>query len=188
MEYYQKNADPKVFNEKFDKVCQLPRYPETTWTMFYHLYKDNADEMDMARRMAESYNLKFVAIPCIFMVGEKVIEKNYSNQDLDIIEHLRESPEEAIKTMTWDDTYCGLWKQITIDANGNIYLCQLLYENRFRIGHFKGMRRGQVIRKMKSHPFCQKCLKVGMGAYQSCYSEVIKYDDPIGDAERKRRK
>ena len=58
MTYYQKNATPKRFTEKFQEVVKLPRHPETTWTMAYHLYKDNLDEMPEARHLAECHNIK----------------------------------------------------------------------------------------------------------------------------------
>jgi radical SAM protein with 4Fe4S-binding SPASM domain len=187
MEYYQKNARRKVFNAKLKKVCSLPQYVDTQWTMAFHVYRDNQHEIPRAKKLAEKYNLKFVALPCIFMVGEKVVLKNYSEQDLALIDRLVETPENAIASMKHDRTYCKMWKQITIDACGDIYLCQLLYEDKYLIGNFNTFSRSKIIKTMKNHPFCQQCMASGMHTYQECYGEFLEYDDPIAHAERKRR-
>jgi radical SAM protein with 4Fe4S-binding SPASM domain len=189
MGYYQNPATTRLFDKKFKQVVRLPRHPETTWTMAYHLYNDNADEAPRAKALAEANGLKFVALPCIFMVGEKVVEKNYSEQDLEFISHLIETPGAVIAHIKKND-YCMMWKQITLDANGDIYLCQLLYEDRFRIrkyyGSFKYHTRATVEWWMKTHDFCKKCTASGMNVYQNCYSEFIKYADPVAHAEKRR--
>ena len=197
MGFYQPPAKTRLFNKKFKQVVRLPRYSETTWTMAFHLYRDNTAEVETAKALAEDNGLKFVALPSIFMVGEKVVEKNYSEQDLELISHLVETPEEAIARIKKSD-YCQMWKQITLDAKGDIYLCQLLYEDRFRLGNFRdkvpfpnqnlSMSRKYAEHLIKTHPFCNKCTTSGMNVYQNCYSEFIKYDDPVGDAEKRRSK
>jgi len=187
MEYYQKNARKQVFNRKIRKVCSLPQNVATDWTMAFHVYRDNQHEIPRAKALAEKYKLKFVALPCIFMVGEKIVRKDYSEQDLELISRLVETPEEAIASMKHDRTYCKMWKQITLDAKGDLYLCQLLYQDEFRLGNFEELSRSQVLKAMRTHPFCRECMQSGMHTYQECYGEFIKYDDPITYAEKKRR-
>jgi hypothetical protein len=190
MSYYQGGAKKEVFNRKIRKVCKLPRYPETDWTMAFHVYRDNQHEIPRAKKLAEKHGLKFVALPCIFMVGEKVVRKDYSEQDLALIDRLVETPEDAIASMKHDRTYCQMWKQITLDACGGIYLCQLLYGDEYLIGNFNtpSVSRNKIIKTMKNHPFCQQCMASGMHTYQYCYEDFTKYDDPIVYAEKKRRK
>jgi radical SAM protein with 4Fe4S-binding SPASM domain len=187
MSYYQGGAKKEVFNKKLRRVCKLPRHLETDWTMAFHVYDNNVHEIPRAKKLAEKHGLKFVALPCIFMVGEKVVRKDYSDKDKVLISHLMETPEDAIANMKHDRSYCKMWKQITIDAAGDLYLCQLIYNDDLKLGNFEDFTRGDVIRAMKNHPFCRQCMVSGMHTYQECYGEFIKYDDPIAYAEKKRR-
>jgi hypothetical protein len=188
MHVYQRGAAPSMFDAKFARVSLLPRHPETKWTMAYHLYNDNADEMPAAKQLAQSANIHFVALPAIFMVNEKVVEKTYTKDDLSIISHLIETPESAIAKMKVDPTFCILWKQVTIDAEGMVYLCQLVYEKRFQIVPFLDVPLKEISRRIKTHSFCGDCMKAGGHVYQECYADFVTNDDPIAVANRKRMK
>lgn len=193
MSYYQKNAKPEVFDRKVEEVCALPRHPETIWTMAFHVYKDNQDEMPRARDLAARHRLKFIPLPAIFMPLEKYVDQYYTTQDRELISHLIESPEEAALTMKRSNT-CIMWKQLAIDAHGDLYLCQLVYEERFRL--IKNYTPVNVmdwslkdIQKMiKTDPYCGKCLKMGGNKLQECYDEFVSSDHPIADANKRRRK
>lgn len=188
MRYYQSaRADPKRFNRKIEEVCALPRYPETTWTLIFHHYRDNGHEEPRARELAAKHNLKFVRIGAIFMPLEKYVEQDYSEADKELISHLWESPEDAAKTMKRTET-CMLWKQISLDANGDVFLCQLVYQERFKLVNFLDVPYRTIHKMLKTHKFCGKCLKMGGNILQECYSEIDKYDDPVGHANKKRRK
>jgi MoaA/NifB/PqqE/SkfB family radical SAM enzyme len=187
MEYYQKNAKPEKFDKKFQEVTKLPRYPETIWTMAFHVYKDNYGEIDRARQLAYATNLKFVPLPAIFMPLEKYVDQYYTEQDKELIGHLIESPEEGAKTMKRTDT-CVMWKQLAIDANGDLYLCQLVYEERFRLGmNFLEHPLSDIQKKIRTHPYCGKCLEMGGNVLQECYAEFTGGPDPIGEANKRRR-
>ena len=189
MKYYQRGADPSLFNHNFAYVTSLPRYPETVWTLIFHLYKDNGHEYHRAKALAHLHNLKFVAIPSIFMINEKVVEQSYTDDDRELISHLQETPEQAIDRMKVDHDYCLLWKQISMDAKGDLYLCQLLYEDRFKLGvNFMDLPVKEILKRIKTAPFCWWCLRAGGHTYQYCYSEISKYDDPVGMAEARRSK
>jgi len=187
MAYYQKGAKPEKFDEKFAKVCKLPRHPETTWTMFFQVYDNNQHEIPKARKLAEDNGIKFVAVPSIFMPLEKVVEGNYSPQDDELISHLIESPEEALNKMK-RNTYCTCWKQLTLDARGQVYLCQLIYEDRFILGKFFDKPIAEWRRLIQSDPYCSKCISVGANVIEECYSDFTTHADPVGHANKKRRK
>lgn len=187
MSYYQsKHADPLRFARKIEEVCALPRYKETTWTLFFHHYKDNGHEIEGAKYLADRHSLKFVAIPSIFMPLEKVVEGNYTEKDLELISRLWETPEEAMARMKRSKD-CILWKQLTLDANGDVYLCQLVYEERFKIAHYLNTPWKAIRQMMKANDFCSKCLKKGGDQYESCYSAPATSKDPVGEANKKRR-
>lgn len=188
MEYYQKNAKPEKFNEKFWEVIKLPRYPETVWTLIWHVYNDNQNERERVERFARMGNLKLVPLPAIFMPLEKYVDGYYTAADDQLISHLLESPEDAAKTMKRTDT-CDMWKQLAIDANGDLYLCQLVYEERFHLGInvLDDMSIKEMLKKVKTHPYCGKCLSKGGNVLQACYSEMATSKDPIAEANKKRR-
>ncbi len=187
MEYYQKGAKVETFNKKFKEIMKLPRYPETLWTLVFHLYSDNADEIPVVRLLAEEYNLKLVIIPAIFMVCEKVIEKNYSEQDKELISHLLETPEESISRMK-KSNYCMQFKQITLDANGDVFLCQLVFEDRFKLMNYLDHPLSHIQKAIRTNSFCNKCMKEGGNVYQACYDDFKPGNDPVGDANKKRHK
>lgn len=186
MARYQKNARVEEFMDILYEVSSLPRHPETQWTLLFQKYRSNAGEVGDAKALADRLGMKFVALPCIFMVGERVVDKLYTPQDQEIIQELIETPEDVLIRVKRTDS-CLMWKQITLNAKGEIYLCQLLYEDRFKIGDFRTHTRKEIVKLMKSHPYCQECLKVGMNVYQYCYGEITKYDNPVEKAESRRR-
>jgi hypothetical protein len=188
MDYYQKPAKWEIFNRKLEEVCALPRYPETKWTMAFHLYNDNLHELRHVRRTAKELNLHLVVIPAIFMPCEKVVEKDYTDDDLLLIDHLIETPEETIADLKFHKDYCLLWKQLYMDAKADVYLCQLVYKEQFKLGNFFDMSNKEILRKIKTHPFCWKCMQKGGHAYQYCFANFIKYEDPVGFANKQRRK
>ena len=187
MSYYQGGAKPELFNKKFCEVIKLPHYPETTWTMAYHVYKDNQGEIDKARRLAETNGIKFVALPSIFMPMEKMVENRYSERDREVISRMLETPEEATSRMKSSD-YCPCFKQVALDAHGKVYLCQLIYEQRFVLGDYLAMPFKEIMSAIRSHEFCGKCIAFKGNQYQSCYSEFVSSPDPIAQANRKRMK
>lgn len=187
MRYYQGGASPEAFKKKLNMIARLPRYKETTWTMAFHLYRDNEIELEYARSLAESLALKFVVIPAIFMPCEKVVDKHYTDADLALISHLIESPEDNIARMKFK-RFCTCWKQITMDALGDVYLCQLVYEKRFRLCNFMDVPLSDIRMAIRTHTFCEKCVMMGGNVMQECFADFIKYDDPVGVANKRRMK
>lgn len=187
MSYYQRPAKPEIFRRKFDEVCKLPRYEETLWTMGFHLYRDNEHEMEIARKMAHENKLKFVVIDSVLMPQERNVEQQYTPQDLELISHLKKTSDQSISRMKKSD-YCMCWKQITIDATGMVYLCQLVYEDRFKLGNFLDMSNKEILRRIKTHPFCKKCTAIGANVYQAGYDDFTVKGDPVAIADRRRLK
>jgi MoaA/NifB/PqqE/SkfB family radical SAM enzyme len=190
MSYYQHPAKPEVFKRKLEEVCRLPRHKETTWILLFQLYRDNQDEIDLANELACKYDLKPVILPAIFMSTEKMVDKDYTPADLELIGRLIETPEETIQSMNVCTDYCLCWKQITIDALGELYLCQLVFKDEFKMGKFLDIPHWKIVKMMKEHPFCQKCMAVGGHTYQYCFADFIKFKDPMDAiaAANKRRK
>jgi len=187
MSYFQSSkADPERFDRKLEIVGRLPRNPRTTATLFFQRYKDNGHEVPKAQEVADRYGLKLVVIPAIYMVLENYVEQTYSAADHELITHLFETPEEGAATMK-ETKACQLWKQITLDANADIYLCQLLYRDRFKIGNYFNLSRKQIRKIMETHPFCSRCMSMKGNQLQNCYSPPAIADDPSFEANKKRR-
>ena len=188
MSYYQSQAaDPKRFDAKIEEVCKLPRYKETIWTLVWHFYRDNGHEETRARELAERLDLKFVRLPAIFMPLEKYVDDYYTEKDRQLIDKLWESPEVAASRMERTNT-CVLWKQLTLDANADVFLCQLVYEERFKLVNYLDYPYKAIHKMIKTAPFCGKCLSKGGNVLQLCYTPIADSKDPIGEANKKRRK
>lgn len=186
MRYYQGGAKVERFDKKFQEVVRLPRYPETTWTMAYHVYRDNQDEIGRARNLAERNGIKFVALPSIFMPMEVYVEGSYSMQDREVIGRMLETPEEATSRMKHSD-YCQCFKQVALDAHLKVYLCQLIYRQDFVIAqNFLATPLKELMARQRRHEFCGLCMAKKGNQYQACYSEFVSADDPIADANKKR--
>jgi MoaA/NifB/PqqE/SkfB family radical SAM enzyme len=186
MSYYQKGASPERFNRNIEMFRGLKVHPKTKLTMAFHLYNDNQGEYQKAVSLALNLGAHLTAIPAIFMPLEKTVEKYYTPQDLEIISHMIETPEESMGRMK-KSNYCLLWKQITIDSEGMVYLCQLVYEDRFRLVPFLSVPLKQIQKRIKDHSFCGKCMEEGGQVYQYCFADFVKSDNPIADADRLRR-
>lgn len=188
MEYYQRGAKVERFDRQIERVRYLPIRPETRWTLLFQLYNDNRDEIDRAKKLAEDCGWTFVVLPAVFMPCEKMVENNYSEQDREIISHLIEAPEATLRRLKFSTDYCLLWKQITMDAEANVYLCQLIYEDRFIIGNYLTEPLKKLQKKMMRHPFCTPCMAMGAHAYQFLYADFCRYEDPITVANKRRFK
>jgi len=189
MSYYQRGADPERFDKTFAEVMKLPRHKETLWSMVFHWYKDNLDEFPAVKKLAEDNGLKLVVIPAIFMVPEKIVSGEYTQQDKELISRLLETPEECIAGMRKRTTdYCQCWDQITIDAQGDVMLCQLVFEERFKLMPFLGHPLPEIRKAIRSHSFCSGCLAKGINAYNELYADFTVSDDPIGDMDKFHKK
>ena len=187
MSYYQKGASSERFSRNVETFIGLSVHPKTKLTMAFHLYNDNGHEWDRAEALAHRVGALITALPAIFMPCEKVVEKTYTAQDLELISHLNETPEESISRMKSNESYCLLWKQITIDAQGMVYLCQLVYEERFKLVPFLDVPLKIIQKTIRDHPFCNSCMKAGGHTYQYCYDDFVLSDSPVKDANKRRR-
>lgn len=187
MRYFQRGASPSLFDANLAAVVKLPRYPETVWTWVYHLYRDNQDEVELARHVAEHSGFKFVVLPAIFMPLEKMVDGDYSTDDRELISHLIQTPEEAVSGMK-KVPVCPLWKHITLDASTRVFLCELIYREEFVLGKFFDKPIHEWLSLAKSDPFCGKCIDKKANTMQLCYAEIATSKDPVGDANKKRMK
>lgn len=184
---YQR-GDPKRFLKNLDMVASLPRYPETRWTMLYQVYKDNQGEhLEAAKALAKQYHLHFVALPAILMVSEHVISKQYTESEKELIANLIETPEETIARLDTSSRYCIAWKQLTLDAKGDVYVCTLVWDEEYNLGPFLD-KPLSFFQKAMRHEICGPCLDAGNNLYNNCYASFIDYDDPVAVANKKRMK
>jgi len=186
MHYYQKGASAERFNRNIEKFIDLQVHPKTKLTMAFHLYNDNAHEYERAEALAHRVGARLTAIPAIFMPVEVVTEKNYTKDHLELISHLIETPEESISRMN-KSSYCTNFKHISIDAEGMVYLCQLVYEERFKLVPFMDVPLKVIQKTIREHPFCTKCMSAGGNVYEECFADFVTSDNPIADADKKRR-
>ena len=185
MKYYQAGADPDRFNETFRKIVKFPRHKETVWTMIFQWYRDNLDEFPAVKTLAEEHGFRLFVLPAIFMVPEKIVPGNYTKQDKELIARLLETPEESIARMQHRRTdYCQCWDQITLDAKGDVFLCQLVFEERFRLMNFLDTPIKDIRKAIRSHPFCRDCIAKGFSDYSELYGDFTVSDDPVGELNR----
>jgi hypothetical protein len=183
MSHYQKGCDSKRFLKNLGYVQSLPRHKETRWTMFWHRYRTNEEDMWDAERLCQVYHIDFLPYPAIFLVNERIVEKTYTPEDLEIISEMWETPEANIARIKKRDNFCTLQsKQLYVGANLDVYLCQIIYQRRFVVGH--ATEDLSVLRKrIKSHEFCLKCKAVGGHKYCEIYEspsyvkEAVKEND-----------
>jgi len=187
MTKFQKGARAEVFNKNVEMMMTLPRHKETVWTSAFHLYNCNSDEIPQAEAWASERNLKLVVLPAIHMSCEKVVEQTYTPDDEELISHLLEHPQESIARMKLSPDWCDNWRQVAIDAKGMTYLCQLVYEERFKLVPFMDYSLRELQKMQRSHSFCGKCMKAGGNVYQACFAE-FDHKDPIKEADKRRRK
>ena len=185
MNYYQEGARPEVFDKKFAYLMTLPRYPETVWTLGFHVYKDTIDEVPRARALAEKYGLKFVALPAIYMANDKNARKDYSQADKDLIARLPEKMEDEVEKYIHSD-FCFCYKQITISATGMVWLCQLTYLDEFQIVPFMDVPVKTILKMIRNHPYCDECKAAKGNVYQEKYDYFFLPGDPVVKADKGR--
>lgn len=187
IEKYQKGS-PRRFMENLRFAATLPRYPETRWVMLYQVYRDNqGQDLESAKSLAKMYGFDFIPLPAIYMVSEHMIDKSYTETDKALIADLIETPEESVARMDTSSRWCACWKQLTIDAKGDVFVCTLLYDEKYNLGPFLDKPLSYFQKAMR-HEACGPCMESGNHVYQACYDEFITHKDPVTSANRKRLK
>jgi hypothetical protein len=182
---YQKGNTNKRFFENFERLCKLPKYKETVWTLYFHQYKDNLDETERARELAESNGLKFVAFPAQYMLYDRIVE-GYKEEDKAGLRLLIETPQHVIsklKVQPEEDDFCRQQNnELVLDSHGRVQLCQMMYGERFIVGDFLEPL-SELRKKIVSHKFCKGCKASGVPKYSNlCYADPVLHKDPHGKA------
>lgn len=187
MHIYQKPARITQFVDKFIMLSSLPWSDRTSKVMFFHIYKDNGDEQKMARVWAESHGFKFVPFPATMMVYDHIIE-GYTDEDLKTISMLTETPEENIarhKRKPRRNDWCGMQEgEITLDAYGNMRLCQLMFKTKYIVGNYLDTPLADLRKKVMRDPMCPKCKAKGVGHYSLIFADPVVEEDPVATADR----
>jgi len=187
MSFYQGGAKPEVFDRNFAEVTKLPRHPETTWVLFFHVYKTNQHEIERARRLATDNGMKFVPVPAIFMILEKTVRNTYSDEDREIISHMMATPEESVARMKKNPA-CACFKQLSVDARGKVFLCELIGGEEFVLGNVFDRPIREWLKMVRTNDFCKKCIDCKANVLQECFADPVTSNDPVGDANKKRMK
>jgi MoaA/NifB/PqqE/SkfB family radical SAM enzyme len=188
MSYYQWGAKASTFTLNVEKISSLPRHPETRWTMFYHLYRDNLDEEIFAKKFAKDCNLEFFSFPATYMMYENIVSGKYPAKDKEILSRLLETPEQNIarfKKKPKETDYCIMQsKQLTLNSYGKIYQCQMMYNS--NVGNFLNMSYQDSVGIRKREPYCLMCKAKGVPGYAQIFADPIVVDDPIEKANKGR--
>jgi radical SAM protein with 4Fe4S-binding SPASM domain len=182
MHIYQKPAKIERFLEKFEMVSHLPWAKETTLTMLFHEYMDNKDEIGPARELAESHGFKFIPIPAQMMVYDNIVN-GYSPRDHATLDLLFQTPEEDITRLKHAPTgeeFCGMQeREVTLDAHGNMRLCQFMYTTDYIIGNYLERPLKEMRKEIINHPWCVKCKTKGLVGYSMCYADPVTSKNPV---------
>jgi len=182
---YQKGFTMERLMKHLAITDKLPRYPETRWTLFFHSYKDNVDEVEPAKQFAKDHGFEFVLIPAIFQSLEKIVRKDYSEQDKQTIAWMWETPEEMLKRVR-QTNYCPLIRKwLNFDAQGNATLCNNLYPAEFCVGNIFNDSVQEIQTRMEEHPFCGDCKAIGVHQMHACYKNPLHYINPVQEGYKR---
>jgi molybdenum cofactor biosynthesis enzyme MoaA len=156
-EYFHKGRDMKQFIRAcFDLATYAHKY-DTKISLIFHHYKTNEKELPLVRSFAEALGFELIDEPAFFIGWEKIIEGRYEKDDLELISHLKETPEEATSKLRYQD-YCYYQrKQLAIDANGKLILCRHVLRNEHFVGDIFKDSLKTIRKNMIGNDFCVKC-------------------------------
>jgi hypothetical protein len=192
MHIYQKPARAERFVEKLEFISKLQWPKSVKKTMFFHEYKDNLDEREPARRLAEDNGFRFVSFPATFMMYERIIDGSYTEEDRALISLLPETPEENIsrhkKPPKVTDRCAMQEDDITLDSYGQMQLCQMMYLPEFKMGSFLATPLKELRQQILAHPICPRCKAKGIGHYALIFGEPAVLNDPVKVADKDKYK
>lgn len=187
MHLYQRGANLGKFLENLYKLDRLPRHSETRWVMFFHIYKDNFEEIAPAKELAKEYGYDFVSFPATFMVYDHIIE-GYTERDKKTLAMLTETPKENIARLLKKPKatdYCNMQEgEITLDAKGQMYLCQCMYKPKYVVGDFLTTPLRDLRKIIMEAPICSRCKEMGIVKYSFIFGDPSFIKDPISKANK----
>lgn len=190
MRKYQTPATPERFMSKFEALAKLSWNPRTEKVMFVHIYRDNKREIPLMKRYAEVHGFRPVAFPATFMSYDRIIEKNYTPQDIETISWLTETPEANIarhRRRPDAGDYCLMQSgEVTLDSRGNMQLCQLMFPAKYRMGNFLDTPLKDLRKKVREHPMCKRCKPAGVGHYSLIFADPAIDPEPVLTADEKK--
>jgi hypothetical protein len=161
---HHRGGDCKVAVQNMVRISQFTKRPKRI-TLLFHRYKDNLHEQRAGGFLAQHLGFGYDPFDAQFLSLEKLVEGGWTAEDHATIMGLLNTPQE-LATQWQGQQNCYLQRKcIQLDAHGEIMLCCNLKSPAFHLGDFlttpfKDMRR-QVLR----HPFCQKCMAMGISQY-----------------------
>lgn len=165
--FYQKGTNVSVVEENADLLAELIKKYPTKINVIFTKYPRNAHEEPDMREFCKKRGFGIIVVDAMFLTADKIISGDYTDQDLLILNELKERPEEILARIQ-NDNYCHFQsKQITLDALGQVYLCCNIYSKNLILGDFLNKSLSEFRKQIRRHPYCEKCKSKNMNKYYS---------------------
>lgn len=156
-EYFHKGRDMKQFIKACFDLAVIADKHKTKISLIFHHYKTNEHELKLVSDFAGALGFHLIDEPAFFIGWEKIVEGKYTKEDLELIGHLPETPEEATAKLKYQD-YCYYQrKQLAIDANGKLILCRHVLRKEHFVGDVMVDSLKTIRKNMIDNKFCVKC-------------------------------
>ena len=184
---YQYPATPGRFLKTFEMASKLPWSSDTLKVFFFHIYKDNKDEIEPARHLAESHGFKFISFPTTFMAYDRILN-GYTEQDRETLSWMDETPEQNIarhRRKPDVNDFCAMQeREITLDSYGKMHICQCYFQNEFIVGDYLTTPLKELRKKIMNHKLCPSCKAKGIPRYSMIYSDPVTDKDTVAFANK----
>lgn len=153
----------------------------TKITVYYHKYLYNLEEIDLMKNFAESLGFAFGHDWAYFMPIEGIkdyLDDKLAQSEVDFIEKklaldIRQAVE-ATKPFRKEPCLFPT-SLLTIDWRGQIQLCCGLYDSgKFSIGSYLDTASEIIEERLKKHPYCKECMKIGLHILISWHGHKIR--------------
>jgi MoaA/NifB/PqqE/SkfB family radical SAM enzyme len=164
-EYFQRGSKIERVLDNAEILSKIAKKYKTKVSIIWIRYKDNAHEEPRVYQLARSLGFEVIAVDAIFLTLDKIINKNYTQQDLELISHLPETPEQKCARVRGRQDCYQQNKFITLEATGKILLCCNFMEDQYILGNFLDQPVEYWRQVMKKSPVCRKCKSIGANKY-----------------------
>jgi MoaA/NifB/PqqE/SkfB family radical SAM enzyme len=157
-EYFHTGRNMAEFILACNQVSDLiPQYPKTRVSLIFHEYATTLPELPEVKDFARSLRFNLIEEPAFFIGWEKIVDRDYTPADLELISHLVQTPEEALTGLKRQEYCYYQTRQLVFDANGDSYLCRHVLGDKFITGNILKDSVKDIRRAMMAHDFCPKC-------------------------------
>jgi hypothetical protein len=162
--------------------------------VFYHKYFHNLSEVKLMESYVTQLGFSFLADWAIYMPVEKLIsyvEGTLPPTEKKFIEdkYILNVKRALDATQPFHSDLCPIKAQFTLDFRGNVLLCCGVYnQEKFSIGSYLDMSMKTIRKKIRTHPYCTKCMANGVHIYAGYQGHQVKsiYDEIAQEEIQKR--